>query len=135
MKAQVDIILINSIEFLNEKERPQLGQLILFKVLAEKYNVEWVNFGYLNYIGEITYENTYEQSIEKYATYIVSKNPKIVGLYTICSSFITTIRLANSIKKKNGAIKIIFGGPHSTMLANECLKAFPFVDVVMLERV
>lgn len=132
MNAQVDIILINSIEFLEERERPQLGQLILCKVLAEKYSVEWINFGYLNFIGEMVYEENYEQSIEKYSAYIVSKNPQIVGLYTICSSFITAVRLADSIKKKNNSIKIVFGGPHATMFASECLEEFSFVDAVML---
>lgn len=128
----IDVALINGIEFIVEKGKPQIGQLILSKILSDKYVVEWINFDSLNNLGLLEYERKYDKSIEKYADFILAKNPKIVGFYTICSSFISAIRLAYAIKKKKNTVKIVFGGPHATILAQECLEAFSFVDAVIL---
>ncbi len=128
----VDVVFVNSMEFIVEKGVPQIGQLILSNILSEKYTVEWLNFDGLNYYGKLKYEESYSESIEKYAEFILAKNPRIVGFYTICSSFISAVRLANAIKKRQSGVKIVFGGPHATILAKECLEELPFVDAVIL---
>lgn len=131
----MDIVLINSIDFEFYKKDsciPQIGQLILKKILQEKHSVEMINFDYLAAVGEFTYYDTISENIESMAIYILKIKPKIVGFYTICNSFAITVRLANRMKELNPNIKIIFGGPHATLTADYCLKAFPFIDVISM---
>lgn len=131
-KEQIDIILVNSIEFIYEKEKPQLGQLILKNILKDHFSVECINFDFLNYTGQLTFEDNLQDNINNFACYILEKKPKAVGFYTICNSFITTIRIAEEINRINNSVKIFLGGPHASVVAKECLEAFSFIDVIAI---
>lgn len=111
---------------------PQIGQLILRDILKEKYTVECINFDYLAKKGIITYKDTIWENIDMFYEYIIDMNPAIVGFYTICNSFLTTLLLAKKIKEERPEIKILFGGPHATLTAKECLTDFNFIDVISL---
>lgn len=128
----MDVLLVNSIEFLDGNHRPQMGQMILRKILRKKYITDYVNFDELNYNKKLEFRTTFRENVEMFADYIVEKSPKVVGFYTIADSFVITAMIAKRVKERNQNIKIVFGGPHATLVAKECLEALIFVDVISL---
>lgn len=44
----------------------------------------------------------------------------------------TTLLIAKKIREERPDIKILFGGPHATLTARECMSDFDFVDVISL---
>jgi radical SAM superfamily enzyme YgiQ (UPF0313 family) len=127
----MNIIFVNAITFCTE-DSPQLGQFILRDILKDQYTVDCINFDYLNKIGEIHYVDELKENIKIMGDYIINQNPRIVGFYTICNAFIISIKLAEYIKKLKPEICIVFGGPQATVTKDECLEAFPFVDVICI---
>lgn len=126
----MDVLLINDISFSNSVKNPQMGQLILKKILSEKYVVDYINFDYLNMKGILEYEDDANKTLATCGDYILSYSPRIVAFYTICSSFIYTVQIAEYIKQRCPNIKVVFGGPHASLVARECLEVFEFLDVV-----
>lgn len=126
----MDILFINDIHFSNSVDHPQIGQQILKNILCSNYSVECINFDYLNKEGLLSYEDDIDKTIALCGEYILQFSPKIVGFYTICNSFIFAIQIAEYIKNKEPGIKIILGGPHASLTADECLKTFSFVDAI-----
>lgn len=61
---------------------------------------------------------------------ILAHSPDIVGLSTWCHSYPAQIRLAKELKKMNGDLTVIMGGPQATATAGGTLKAFPFIDYI-----
>lgn len=127
----MDIVLVNAV-FFGESDSPHIGQFILRDILRKKYSVECINFDYLNKTNIIRYSEDFNETIKILGDYIINKNPKVVGFYTICNSFLVTIKIAEYIKNKVSNIKIILGGPHATVTKDECLTAFRFIDVISL---
>ena len=86
----MDILFVNQIDFSEIDVKPQMGQLILNNIVNQVYDSEWVNFDLLNM--EVTcpfkYVQDMEENICNIVNYILSKNPRIVGFYTICNSFL-----------------------------------------------
>lgn len=128
----MDVLFVNSIEFIEGNEHPQIGQLILKKILSKKYCTDYVNFDYLYKIGRVKYANSLMENLKRIAEYIIELEPKIVGFYTISDSFITTVKVAEILKKLAPQIKIIFGGPHASLTAEKCIEQFSFVDAVSI---
>lgn len=128
----MDILLVNGIDYQVKITNPQIGQLIIRDILKEKYTVECVNFDYLAKTKAIVFKETIWKNVEIFTKYIYDKQPKIVGFYTICNSFLTTLLIAQKIRKERPEIKILFGGPHATLTAKECLSDFDCVDVIAL---
>lgn len=128
----MDILLINSIDIVDGNDHPLIGQLILRKILKNKYETEYINFDYLNSTKKLEFDISIKNSIEKFIQHICCYCPKIVGFYTICDSFIITVKIAEGIKKVMPNVKIIFGGPHATLTAENCLKYFDFLDAVSI---
>lgn len=124
------ILLVSSIEMMEGNELPQFGQLILRKILSSKYDVELFNFDWMNTMGELCYFNTVRENIEAFSDYLLSRAPEVIGFYTLSDSFAMTCMVSKRTKEKNSEIKIIYGGPHATIVAKECLEGLPFVDVV-----
>ena len=62
---------------------------------------------------------------------LLESNPKIIGFSTWCITYPTSLVIAREIKKQNPEIKIIFGGPQASILGNETLAEFDFVDFVL----
>lgn len=53
------------------------------------------------------------------------------GFSSICSSYPLTVRTAKLLKDRRPEVRILFGGPQATAVAEETLAEFPFVDVVV----
>lgn len=128
----MDIILVNGVNYQSYKAIPQIGQLILRNILREEFEVECINFDYLVKTRQMNYMSTLEENIEQFADYVCQYEPKVVGLYTICNSFMTSLLLAKRIKELKPQTIIALGGPHATLLAKECLYEYPFLDAISL---
>lgn len=128
----MDILFVNDIHFTKDVSHPQIGQLILEKILVDRFSVETVNFDYLYQNNILEFTEDISRNISVCGEYILSKDPKIVGFYTICDSFVFTVQIAEFIKERNSNITIIFGGPHASLTSAECLKSLPFLDVVAI---
>jgi radical SAM superfamily enzyme YgiQ (UPF0313 family) len=55
----------------------------------------------------------------------------VYGFGTICSSYPLTIRIAQLLKGRCRASRIILGGPQASVVDVETMKAFPFIDFVV----
>ena len=85
--------IVNAIYFWNE-DSINTGQAILRDIIKDKYNTEIINFDYLNKIKEIEYSDDFDANVELMGNYLINKEPKILGFYTICNSFIISLFLA-----------------------------------------
>ena len=92
------ILLINAIYY-SDMDSPHLGQMILRDILCEYYDVECINFDYLNKQKIISYSEKYQDNIHLMGDYILSKCPDAVGFYTISNAFFSIISIAQYIKK------------------------------------
>nr|WP_294485571.1 radical SAM protein [uncultured Anaerosporobacter sp.] len=127
----MDILLVNAVSFSLE-DNLHIGQFVLRDILKKNYEVDCVNFDLLNKQKVISYLIDTDKNIEIMGNYILQINPKVVGFYTICNSFVIAYKLAEFIKKKNKNITIFFGGPQASVVVEECLHAFPYVDYICI---
>ena len=69
---------------------------------------------------------------EETVKFILSNNPKTVGITTTTTSILSAVSIAVSLKKISSDIKIILGGPHVTALPNETMSSFKDIDACVL---
>lgn len=62
---------------------------------------------------------------------IVAERPTVVGFSTMCNSYHITLRMAESLKRRLPLIPIVFGGPQASVVDDETLRAFKFVDLIL----
>ena len=65
------------------------------------------------------------------AELLLAMDPDVVGFSTMCNTYPHALRTAQIIKHVRPSIAVIFGGPHATVVAQETLDAFGFVDFVL----
>lgn len=63
---------------------------------------------------------------------ILSCQPDVVGITSMCSNYVLAVDLSNEIKKRAPHVHITFGGPHVSLCALETLESFPAVDTCVL---
>jgi len=63
---------------------------------------------------------------------IMKTAPDIVGFYTRCDILPSVILVSKMLKQRNKNIKIIFGGPGATFVADEIFDNFKCVDMIVL---
>ena len=64
--------------------------------------------------------------------YILSLNPQVIGFYTICNAFTTSLLISKYIKQNNCNLSIFYGGPQASVTYETCLKEFPFIDAICI---
>ena len=127
----MDLILIDGYAS-DEFPNPYLGLLSIRNVLQKEFDVEIIKARHSRH-DELKLKNQFMRTkINELANSIVEKKPAIVGFYTLGDTFIYSIQLAAEIKRLNSEIKIMLGGPHASITAEECISEFPFVDVIAL---
>lgn len=128
----MDILFVNTVDFLLSNITPPLGLYSLAGVLKRETSLEArvINFDYLNRIGEIQYVDNMDINIENMVEYIYNFHPKVVDFYTMCSSYAVTLCMAERLKERDSSIIIIFGGPQSALCAEDSLNYFPFIDLI-----
>lgn len=62
---------------------------------------------------------------------ILKKKPELIGFSTWCITYPASLLVAKEIKNLSPQIPIVFGGPQASILANETLAEFPFVDFIL----
>lgn len=58
--------------------------------------------------------------------------PDLVGITSVAQSYCQALELADIVKQTRLAPPVVFGGPHATFVADECLRRRPCVDYVLL---
>ena len=129
-----DVLLINGMEFLHSNVLvPYIGHYILEKVLKEEHiDARQLNIDMEIRTGRLRIPEDPEGIFEATADYILSMSPRVVGFNTICNSFITAVQICMKIHVKAPEVRIIFGGPHATLTAEECLRDLDFLTLVCL---
>ncbi len=62
---------------------------------------------------------------------ILAENPDLVGFSTMCNSYHLALRMAEAVRKEAPSIPVVFGGPQASVVDQETLEAFPWVDFVL----
>lgn len=127
----MDILFINSFNLLNGNSQPELGQLTLATILAQKgYETDLIDFDLLYMKNELKFHDNLEDNLEAMSNYVSAYNSRIISFYTMCNSYAFALKLAERIKKKSKDTVIIFAGPHATSTSRDTLKYFSYVDIV-----
>ena len=74
---------------------------------------------------------TRDEDFEAVARDILSLNPASIGFSTWCDSFPHSLSIAEAVKAINPSIPVIFGGPQASIMADETMNKFPFVDFIL----
>lgn len=112
---------------------PAVGTPLLATILKNGgCEVEIISVSYLFHIGFLKKEDSQETNIKKISEYVLEKKPGIVGFYCIAEYYHIATGIAKKIKEDESSVHIVFGGPQASLVAEESLKTFPFIDVVAL---
>lgn len=105
-----------------------LGALCLAARLRAHHDVHVVDMNTL----VASPEKVGVDSVVKRTLDLVRENsPDVVGLQCLCNSFHITARLAKLVKASLPNSHVVLGGPHTTLLEEDILQVFPFVDAVL----
>jgi anaerobic magnesium-protoporphyrin IX monomethyl ester cyclase len=66
------------------------------------------------------------------APVIDEHRPDLVGITSVAQSYCQALELARLVKQSQWAPAVVFGGPHVTFIAAECLRRHATVDYVLL---
>lgn len=99
-----------------------LGILSLATVLRNGgYNVKIIDINACS--EDVYYSNIPDLLCAEY--------PDVIGFSTMCSCFLTTMRIARGCRQILPGAKIILGGPHATHLDEYIMSFYPAVDMIM----
>lgn len=111
---------------------PQLGVLALAGVLRWRgtppciINLNNCYYEYLEHGGS---------GVDHFAAWaadvILATNADVYGFSSLCSSYPTSIRIAECVKRARPDCTVVFGGPQASVVDVATLAAFPFVDYVL----
>jgi radical SAM superfamily enzyme YgiQ (UPF0313 family) len=121
-----------SISVRRHAETPPLGLLALAAVLEANGSSPAIinlNSCYYNYLasGRLGVDNFAPWA----ADVILSSKADVYGFSSISSSYPTTIRIAEYVKRSHPDGVIVFGGPQASVVDVRTLATFPFVDYVL----
>jgi radical SAM superfamily enzyme YgiQ (UPF0313 family) len=112
---------------------PQLGILSLAAVLEAQHctpsliDLNRSFYEFADLVGEAGIDGFAEVA----AAEIVATEADVYGFGSICSAYPLTIRLAKAVKALRPDSTILFGGPQASVVSDQTLAAFPFVDFVL----
>ncbi|MBT6005518.1 MAG: hypothetical protein HOG79_07350, partial [Prolixibacteraceae bacterium] len=82
-------------------------------------------------IYEPKFRLIYNENYKNTAADILKAKPNLIGFSTWCIAYPISLLIAKAIKSIDPKVPIIFGGPQASILANETLANFPFIDFVL----
>lgn len=124
------ILFVNAIKMSFDHPNYCIGQLILKNLLAPNYEVELIDFDLMNFQGTFQYGSTLRESIFRMGDYLLQYKASVISFYTMCDMFHVVCLLTSYLKRHNPSLTIIWAGPQATLLAEECLRSFPDVDMI-----
>lgn len=105
-------------------ENESLGTLLLATILCQQgIDAEILQFFRF---GEL---NDYQQFLDTSASVILEKKPRIVSFYTRCDNYHIMLSIAQTLKQKSDVITV-FAGPQADIVAEETIRAMPYVDYI-----
>jgi radical SAM superfamily enzyme YgiQ (UPF0313 family) len=128
------VLFINLYDFTSLKRiQTPLGLLSLYFILKKKtdYDVEICDFNDVYYDG-ILADESFRENIDAMADFIIQKKPHIISVYTMCNNYHIALFLCEAVRKKNPDIITLLAGPHATMVAEETLNGFDYIDYIGL---
>ncbi|MFX1298350.1 MAG: B12-binding domain-containing radical SAM protein [Promethearchaeota archaeon] len=81
-------------------------------------------YGY-NFLSKPPRPHKFLQQFKKF-------DPDIIGITSVTENYPIAMKIAQMCKKENENIKIIFGGPHVTFQAEECLNDDSLIDIIAI---
>lgn len=100
----------------------------------------WPPLGIL-YLGAVLKGAGYEVSIldaavkgwyyDKIERWMKKEDPDVVGISTLTTNFSHGMEITRRVKEASPEVKTVVGGYHATFMAEQTLRKFPFVDVVV----
>jgi hypothetical protein len=72
-----------------------------------------------------------DKLIKQWASEIVASRPDWVGFSTICASYPLILLLTKAVKRLMPQICIVLGGPQASVVAEESIAAFPWIDYII----
>jgi radical SAM superfamily enzyme YgiQ (UPF0313 family) len=66
------------------------------------------------------------------ARQVLAQNTSVLAFTSMCSSYAAALRIAEECKLQDPSRYIVLGGPHASFVAAETLRAFSFVDAVVV---
>jgi len=78
--------------------------------------------------------NLSDKSLDECKKTIKEKNPDIVGISCYTFNRHTCVKLAEIVKEVNKQIKVVFGGPHSSVMHKQLLEISKNIDIVVLNE-
>lgn len=108
----------------NIYKNPPVGTLLLTSILKN----EGI-FAEVFPLAMLYEHDDFNAYIDNMVNEIVDKKAKIVSFYTRCDVYHIMLRIAQELKARCDAV-VVFGGPHSDIVAKETIEAFPCVDYI-----
>lgn len=78
--------------------------------------------------GQVTDQTDFHQQV---AELICALQPDVVGLTTMCNSYPQTLTLARRCRELDPTMKIMLGGPQTTVVDVETMQRFPWIDAIV----
>ncbi len=114
-------------------DAPGMGLLSIGTILKnDGHSIDIISPNNLFSKGTLIKDSPIEENVNLLIDIIEEKKPDIVGFYSICNNYHISLKIAEKIKKRNKNIKIIFGGPQASATAQLSMKAFSFIDVIVI---
>ena len=127
--ALIDNLLLPRGDLLSIDTQPHLGLISLASVLrCANHQVHLIDPKLKIKSGDVIWDR---DLYRVFAKLIVDLSPDVVGFTTLGCSFIFTLKVARHVKQMLPGVRIILGGPHSTILGREILSRFDWIDLVV----
>jgi radical SAM superfamily enzyme YgiQ (UPF0313 family) len=128
-----DVTEFNAEEIRRINTEPHLGILSLAAVLdASGCRPTIVDLNRIFYeYADAAGEDGLEDFAKLAATRIGSIDADVFGFGSICSAYPLSLRIAKCVKQLRPEATVIFGGPQASVVSDQTLAAFPFVDFVL----
>ncbi|MBM7616204.1 B12-binding domain-containing radical SAM protein [Alkaliphilus hydrothermalis] len=108
-----------------------LGQASLASVLRQEgYPVELINYQLVDFFNEWDNLEKNEFDILESAEYILRFNPDMVGFCVTSMTFDSASELSIQLKQIKPDIKIVWGGPQSTLEASNIIENEDYIDCI-----
>ena len=72
-----------------------------------------------------------DQLYQRIASWILAKDPDVVGMTSLGCNFICTVKVAGHLKRICPELPIILGGPHASVLSKTIMGRFPDFDAIV----
>ncbi len=136
----MDMLLVNNLNIGNAdyREFPNIGLLNLASILYRNdIAVDIYDFSYEKYVNNKKFSNVHDEILEQIVDDIIDISPTVLGFTAMNDNYPFVIDLSNRIKDrikndKLDDIYIVLGGPQASLSAEDTMKSFLCIDMIMI---